>query len=345
MKIFRNSSRISVLCLSVLLWGFPAHSHGQEFVVLDSIDEIAAWLDSEEWWGDESHDAELVAPHTLLTFYTPRWREIGVQLPVATKKELFYRLILPLIMHANSLVLQGREQLHDMRGRVADGASLTARELEDLRQLAVRLRIIPVEAAPELGQSDPELLKVIDQSLYKFDVIPAGLVLGQAAYESGYGTSRFAVEGNALFGQWTYGGEGMLPEQQRKELGDHRIASYEWPFDSVRSYFYNLCAHPAYEDFRRLRAQKRAANLPLRSLELADGLLAYSERGQEYVDTLKGIIRVNNLAVADLAVFRDEPVRFLIAADQGQAAATRVEIESLRESGELQVHIQRMALD
>ena len=93
-----------------------------------------------------------------------------------------------------------------------------------------------------------------------------GTIRGQAAYESGYGTSRFAAEGNALFGQWTYGGEGLVPEQQRSNLGDHRIAAYEWPFDSVRSYFLNLSSHPAYEDLRRLRAELKASGKPVTSM-------------------------------------------------------------------------------
>ena len=180
----------------------------------------------------------------------------------------------------------------------------------------------------------------------KLDIVPPGLALGQAAYESGYGTSRFAVEGNALFGQWTYGGKGMVPEQQSRDLGDHRIASYDWPFDSVRGYYLNLFSHPAYEDFRRLRAELRAAGKPLTSLALADGLIKYSERGQEYVDTLKGIIRVNKLDLADDASFRDEPMRFLVSAPGEEAAAQlKTEIEDLRKSGELAEIISRMRLE
>jgi uncharacterized FlgJ-related protein len=182
--------------------------------------------------------------------------------------------------------------------------------------------------------------------LYRFDVIPPGLVLGQAAYESGYGTSRFAVEGNALFGEWTYGGAGMTPSQQRKELGDHRIAAFDWPFDSVRSYFINLSAHPAYEPLRRLRADLRAKGKPLDSLALADGLVKYSERGQDYVDELKGIIRVNKLDVADHAKLRDEPLRFIVGAEDAEAAAAaREELDAMRASGQLQEIVERMRLE
>jgi hypothetical protein len=105
-------------------------------------------------------------------------------------------------------------------------------------------------------------------------------------------------------------------------------------------------SHPAYEDFRRLRAEARAAGRPLKSMELADGLIRYSERGQEYVDTLKGMIRVNNLEVADNAVFRDEPMRFSIGAENEAAAdELRRNIEAMRASGELAEIIARMRLE
>jgi ABC-type amino acid transport substrate-binding protein len=107
-----------------------------------------------------------------------------------------------------------------------------------------------------------------------------------------------------------------------------------------------LMSHPAYEEFRKLRAKLKAEGKPLTSLALADGLIHYSERGQEYVDTLKGIIRVNKLDVADSAVFRDEPLRLLVGAtDSEAAAALRVEIEELRASGTLDDIIARMRLE
>ncbi len=138
----------------------------------------------------------------------------------------------------------------------------------------------------------------------------------------------------------------MIPEQQRKQLGDHRIASFEWPFDSVRGYFINPSSHPTYEDFRRLRAELKAAGKPVSSLALAEGLTNYSERGQAYVNTLKGIIRVNGLNVADGAVFRNEPIRFVLgAADQAAAAKLREDIEAMRKSGKLDKIIERMRLE
>ena len=317
-----------------------------EVVVLAGFEETRAWLSAEQWWGEVNRETQLSAPNVLITGISPRWGERSAELPVSEKKEIFYRFLLPLILHANNLVLEGRAAVESARSRVGARGAITADELAEVQRLAPVLRIRSREEAAALTVSDPDLGPVLDEMLYKLDVIPAGLALGQAAYESGYGTSRFATQGNALFGQWTFGGDGLKPEQQRQSLGDHRIAAFDWPFDSVRAYFLNLMSHPAYAAFRDLRAARRAAGEPLRSLELADGLVAYSERGQAYVDTLKGIIRVNNLARADDAVLRDEPRRFMIGAEDAEdAERIRSEVEALRRSGELAEIIERMDLD
>jgi len=318
----------------------------QDVTVFGGPEDAEKWLIAENWWGEEKRGEQLQVPHALITGINPRWRQTSQALTVAEKKEVFYRFMLPLVLHANGMVLERRLRLAEGRDRIKAGGKIDAGELVELRNGAVLLRILSPEEADKLTADSPQLVGVIDELLYRLDVIPPGLVLGQAAYESGYGTSRFAIEGNALFGQWTYGGQGLKPEQQRKELGDHRIASFDWPFDSVRGYFINLSSHPAYEDFRRLRAELKAEGKPLTSLALADGLIRYSERGQEYVDTLKGMIRKNGLEIADAAVFRDEPLRFLVAAgDPDAAAALRARIEEMRASGELAEIVARMRLD
>jgi len=331
-----------IVCVASL--GTPAHS--QEVIVLSSIDEVIGWLEAQNWWGEESRGEQLTVPRAMLTGINPAWRQAAQQLPVPQKKEIFYRFMLPLIVHANDMVMERRAGLIRVQAMLAAGEDIPEDDMEILRGGAVLLRISSLDEAAELTQSSDELPAVIEEALYKLDIIPAGLALGQAAYESGYGTSRFAVEGNALFGQWVFGGKGLVPEQQRTDLGDHRIAAFDWPFDSVRGYFINLMSHPAYEDFRRIRAQLRAEGEPLSSLALADGLTSYSERGQEYVDTLKGMIRVNGLDIADGAIFRDEPMRFVVGAENAAAAAAlREEIEGLRASGDLDLIIARMRLE
>jgi len=335
-----------VALFAILIVSLTAQSvTAQEVIVFGSRAAVVEWLKAENFWGEEKHEAQLQVPRVLITGITERWQTAARNMPVPEKKEIFYRFLLPLVLHANELVLDRRARLTGMADTLANGGSLAQEDLDWLREVAVVLRIAKREQAAKLASAD-ELGEVLDEALYKLDVIPAGLVLGQGAYESGYGTSRFAVAGNALFGQWTFGGEGLVPEQQRKSLGDHRIAAYDWPFDSVRSYFINLSSHPAYEDFRRLRADLKAAGKPVTSVALADGLIRYSERGQEYVDTLKSIMRVNRLDVADNAVFRDESLRFIVGAD-GEEDAVRIrgDIERMRESGEMAQIIARMRLD
>jgi len=341
----RSPSRL--ICVVILCaWGCVQPAIAQEVVVFGTPDDAAAWLRQEDWWGEERRGEQLEVPRAIITGINPRWRHTAQTLTVAEKKEVFYRFMLPLVGHANEMVRDRRSRLERARSDLAAGGQLTRDELALLRDAAILLRIRGLDDAAGIGGTNAEMIAVIDEALYRLDEIPAGLVLGQAAYESGYGTSRFAIDGNALFGQWTYGGQGLVPEQQRKQLGDHRIASFDWPFDSVRGYFLNLSSHPAYEDFRRLRAELRARGEPLTSLALADGLVRYSERGQEYVDTLKGMIRVNRLDLADNAVFRAEPMRFLVgAADEAAAAELRGNIEAMRASGELSKIIERMRLE
>jgi Bax protein len=338
----------SLCCLLVFL-GLVTCSGAQEpapeVVILSSLDETIAWFEKEGWWGEEKHKEQLTVPRAMIVAIKENWQKNAPKLEVRTKKELFYRFMLPLVVHANTMVLDRRGRLKQMATTLDKGKTLSATDNEWLREMAVVLRIGKREKIDGIRDT-AGMKKLIDQALYRLDVIPAGLVLGQAAYESGYGTSRFAVQGNSLFGQWTYGGEGLVPEQQRKQLGDHRIASYEWPFDSVRGYFINLSSHPAYEAFRRLRAQTKAAGKPLQSLVLAEGLKNYSEKGAAYVKTLKGIIRVNNLSVADDAVFRDEPMRFVMGApDKDAAEKLRQEIEKMEKTGELEKIVKKMRLE
>jgi Bax protein len=342
-----NTKNLFLRALMVSLCVTAGAARATQVEVVSSSAELIEWLEAEDWWGGQNRDQQLQVPHVLMTGISDRWRDETMKMTVASKKEIFYRLMLPLIIHANDMVLDHRLLIGSHQSTLHAGQTLTETEVAYLKDLALVMRIVDTERAESFsGYNSQQLLGMMDEALYKLDIIPAGLVLGQAAYESGYGTSRFAIAGNALFGQWTYGGKGLVPEQQRKNLGDHRIASFDWPFDSVRGYFINLNSHPAYEEFRQLRAQTRAAGEPLSSMTLADGLKAYSERGQAYIDTLKGIMRVNGLTIADDAVFRDEPIRFLVGAENPAAVESlRADIETMRASGQLDKTIARMRLE
>jgi len=316
-----------------------------EVVVILS-DDLIPWLEAENWWGSTEHLEQLDVPHVMIAAIKPAWKTRAAKLPVEVKKELFYRLMLPLVMHANTMVMTRRNGLFQAQEELTTDGAISMESLFLVQDLAQLLPDYDATRIKLLSPDSKRLPGMIDELLYRVDIVPPGLALGQAAYESGYGTSRFAVEGNALFGQWTYGGEGIKPRGQRANKGDYRIKAFDWPFDSVRSYFINLMSHRAYEDFRRLRAEMRAAGQPLDSLTLADGLTSYSERGQIYVDKLKGMIRSHGLEIADKAVFRDEPIRFIVTEQTpGEAEATRKELAKMRESGELADIFERMYLD
>jgi len=331
------------ICLALLICPLPVAA--QEVTVLAGYDKAIEWLESINWWGEGLHKEQLQTPRTLLIAISTRWRESAPEMPVAMKKEFFYRSLLPLVAHANAMVMDRRERLAQLDKTLKSGKLPKPEDMEWLRQFSAALRIQTLEEGVQISDAG-EWRKVISEALYRLDVIPAGLALGQAAIESGWGTSRFVVEGNSLFGQWSFNGQGLTPAQQRKEHGDHRIAAFEWPFDSVRGYFLNLSSHPAYEDFRRIRAELKKSGKPLTSIALADGLLKYSERGQAYVDELKSIIRTNNFDVADTATQRDEPLGFAFCVkDEEAAEQARALIEKQKKSGEFEEELQRMRLE
>lgn len=335
---------LGLLLLSVSPLRAPA-ADDIKVIVLGGIDETVRWMESIDWWMDGIYEQAPRVPRALLVATSATWAETANDLPVEIKKQLFYRAILPLILHANAMVRDRRDRLQLLDAVLAKGTYPNAEDLEWLRGIAQVLRIDTPASVDEPVSLD-DWRKLLAEALYKLDEIPAGLALGQAAFESGYGTSRFVVQGNALFGQWSYGGDGMVPEGQRKELGDHRIASYDWGFDSVRAYFLNINSHPAHESFRRIRADLRAAGQPLTSLALADGLVNYSERGQEYVEELKSMIRFNHLDLADGATSRDEPLSLVIGAGAPEnVPAVQAEIDALRASGEAERIFASMRLE
>ena len=111
------------------------------------------------------------------------------------------------------------------------------------------------------------------------DEIPTSLAIAQAAKETGWGTSRFALDGNALFGQWTWSGEGLKPKESEKSKG-HKVMKFNVLQASVRVYQRNLNTHKSYKDFRKARAEFRENNIPLDSLLLSQHLDKYAETGQ-----------------------------------------------------------------
>jgi uncharacterized FlgJ-related protein len=247
-------------------------------------------------------------PRVYLADVPETWQERSArQLSVADKKKLFFRLIAPIVLRINELILEDRTRAKELTLRLAQGQSVTPEDQTWLTELAVKYKVL--ESTSERLDSDafPELL-------LRVDVVPASLSLAQAASESGWGTSRFAAQGNSLFGQWTWG-KGLKPAQQRSsQLGDYRIAAFDSTAQAAYSYALNLNTARAYRDLRLKRADLRRQGLRISGTVLAETLLNYSERGQAYVNDLKALIRNNRLDDADDAYLRHMTVIHIVPA-------------------------------
>ena len=191
------------------------------------------------------------------------------------RKDFFIQIVLPLILKENNNIRLDRKRLFSIINK-NNNTKLEKKWLEKkYRQYGV--------PSKELS-----ILKI------RMDEIPVSLAIAQAAKETGWGTSRFAQEGNALFGQWTWSGEGLKPKDADKSKG-HKVMKFNVLQASVRAYQRNLNTHSSYKNLRKARAELRDKGLPLDSLLLVKFLNQYAETGEKYVDVLQKIIQQNNL--------------------------------------------------
>ncbi len=199
------------------------------------------------------------------------------------RKAEFLAYLRPLVSAANSRVLRDRERLESL-AEDPDPGWLDRRWLEKLAD------DYAVKDGENLGDA-----ALIETLLPHLDIVPMSLALAQAATESGWGTSRFTVEANNLFGQWCYKpGCGLTP--LRRDAGrTHEVELFATPAHAVASYISNINTHESYREFRLLRARMRQQNKPLSGFELAGELSRYSERGDAYVEEIQEMIRFNDL--------------------------------------------------
>lgn len=222
--------------------------------------------------------------------------DLGSLDQVKRKKQLFFSAVLPLVLRANEKVARERVKLIRFRDRALDGAQLRPVEREWLLELADSYGV-DAEGA-EIG---PDLFAKL---LLKVDEIPVSLALAQAAVESGWGASRFARNGNALFGQRAWTEKAGIAPKERASGEKHVVRKYDSLLGSVASYIHNLNSHPSYRDLRLRRASLRAAGRALDGKVLAGGLLSYAEIGQEYVDMLRLVIAKNRLGDFEGAILK-----------------------------------------
>ena len=202
-------------------------------------------------------------------------QEIRMIENVKKRKDFFIQIVLPLIIQENNNIRLDRKTLFN----IINKSNNTASEKEWLEKKYKQYGV---------NSKDLSVLKI------RMDEIPTSLAIAQAAKETGWGTSRFAQEGNALFGQWTWSGEGLKPKEAKKGE-DHKVMKFNVLQASVRAYQRNLNTHSSYKDFRKARAEFRDLNKPLDSIELSKYLNKYAETGNQYVEVLQKIITQNKL--------------------------------------------------
>ena len=191
------------------------------------------------------------------------------------RKEFFIQIVLPLVIEENNNIKLDRKTLFTIINK-SNNSNTEKKWLEKkYKQYGVK-------------SGDLSSLKI------RMDEIPVSLAIAQAAKETGWGTSRFALEGNALFGQWTWSGEGLKPKEA-KEGESHKVMKFNILQASVRAYQRNINTHSTYKDFRKARAKLRDSNKPLDSIELSKYLNKYAETGNQYVEVLQKIIKQNKL--------------------------------------------------
>ncbi len=198
------------------------------------------------------------------------------------KKDTFIKIVMPLILDENSKILDDRKKLFKILGKQSN----TRGEKVWLKR---RYKDYQIE------KEDIAELKL------RMDVIPTSLAIAQAAKESGWGTSRFALEGNAMFGQWTWGKDGIEPKD-KKTNQDHKILKFPMLRSSVKAYMTNLNTHRGYKQFRDARAELRRKNKKMSGLELVNYLHNYAQTGSEYVKVLEKIIKQNELTDFDNSI-------------------------------------------
>ena len=231
----------------------------------------------EQLFKDTKYSLDDVRKNKLVKPVALTWLPYEIKKIQNTKKrkELFLQIVLPLALEENNKIKLDRLKLFNIIGKDSN----TELEKKWLNKKYKQYGVI---------SKDLSTLKA------RMDEIPTSLILAQAAKETGWGTSRFALEGNALFGQWTWSGEGLKPKDAEAGTG-HKVMKFNILQASVRAYQRNLNTHRSYKEFRKARSKLRAEGKELDSIILSEHLDMYAETGKKYVEILQQIIEQNNL--------------------------------------------------
>ena len=231
---------------------------------------------------DVDYDLRKVRNEKLVKpiYFTQFPRDLDNLQSVQLKKETFIKIVLPLIVAENEKIIDDREKLKIL---------IKKKYTSDLEKQWLRQKLLEYK----VKRGD------LDELLFRMDMIPVSIALAQAAKESGWGTSRFALEGNAIFGQWTWDGQGIAPLDRDGDK-NHKILKFPILRASVKAYKNNLNTHKSYSKFREKRKSLREKNKNITGLALTDTLKNYAQTGSAYTKILNQIITQNRLSDFEL---------------------------------------------
>ena len=260
-----------------LLYDILEENNSEINLVRYTTSEIDALFREVKYDLDEVRKTKLVKPIDI-GLLPNEIKNIG---NVKKRKEMFIKIVLPLVVKENNKIRIDRKRLFAILSKNSN-TDIEKKWLDKkYKQYGVK-------------KKDLSSLKI------RMDEIPVSLAIAQAAKETGWGTSRFALKGNALFGQWTWSGEGLKPKNAEKGE-EHKVMKFHSLQLSVRAYLRNLNTHTSYRSLRKARTELRNKNKSLDSITLSNHLDKYAETGGEYIEVLQKIITQNNLEDFDEA--------------------------------------------
>ena len=252
--------------------------------------EFHNWVDLNKYYKKNNFIPEILTQENIghLPIISELPNDFSEIQDVPTKKKLFYLVTLPLIYNANASIMQERRMVINIEKKFAR-KELNKNETDEIIKLSKKYKL-------DYSEINTKLFRKLKQ---RINIIPVSLALGQAIIESGWGQSRFATEGNALYGQWTTSEDKGIIPQDRDEDKTHAVLKFKNLSESVEAYMFNINTHQAYYNFRVIRRiDERIKYTDPISMKVKY-LAAYAEIGDKYVDKLELIIASNNLQEFD----------------------------------------------
>jgi len=252
--------------------------------------EFHSWVDLNKYYKKNNFIPEILTQKNIghLPIISELPDDFSEIQDVPTKKKLFYLVTLPLIYNTNTSIMQERRMVINIEKKFAR-KELIKNETDEIIRLSKKYKL-------DYSEINTKLFRKLKQ---RINIIPVSLALGQAIIESGWGQSRFATEGNALYGQWTTSEDKGIIPQDRDEDKTHAVLKFKNLSESVEAYMFNINTHQAYYNFRVIRRiDERIKYTDPISMKVKY-LAAYAEIGDKYVDKLELIIASNNLQEFD----------------------------------------------